>query len=76
MSEKCEKYTTVTRVRLGLRLCSTPCLAPIPVTGPANVQQTGSQPACQTQHLITPLTACLDSSWSMFMTTSHNTEEK
>ena len=38
-----------------------PCLASVPVTGPANVHQTGSQPACRTRHLILPLTARSDS---------------
>ena len=41
-----------------------PCLASVPVTGPANVQQTGSQPACWTRHLVTPLVARLDSGQS------------
>ena len=36
----------------------------MPVTGPANVQQTGSQPACRTCHLVPPLVARSDSSRS------------
>ena len=40
----------------------------MPVIGLANVQQTGSQPACQTQHLIPPPTARSDSGLSMFVT--------
>ena len=43
------------------RNSSHPCLALVPVTGPANGQQTGSQPACQTRHLIPPLAARSDS---------------
>ena len=38
-----------------------PCLASVPVTGPANVHQTGSQPACRTRHLVPPLAARSDS---------------
>ena len=38
-----------------------PCLASVPVAGPANVHQTGSQPACQTRHLVPPLAARSDS---------------
>ena len=33
----------------------------MPVTGPANVHQTGSQPACRTRHLVLPLAARSDS---------------
>ena len=40
------------------------CLALVPVTGLANVQQTGSQPACRTQHLVPPLMAHSDSGQS------------
>ena len=50
------------RTRLGLH--SAPCLALVPVTGPANVQQTGSQPACRTRLLVPPLVARSDSSQS------------
>ena len=46
-----------------------PCLASVPVTGPANVHQTGSQPACRTRHLRSPFTARPDSGRSTFMTT-------
>ena len=49
------------------------CLALVPVTGPANVQQTGSQLACRTRHLVLPLVARSDSSWSTFVTSTAQT---
>ena len=49
-----------------------PCLALMPVTGPANMQQTGSQPACRTHHLAPPLTARSDSGRSYVRATVSN----
>ena len=46
------------------RISFHPYLTSVPVTGPANMQQTGSQPACRTCHFVTPLAACSDSGWS------------
>ena len=52
-----------------------PCIALVPVTGPANVQQTGSQPACRTRLLVPPLVARLDSSQSSVHDMTHSFDD-
>ena len=46
----------------------------MPVTGPANVHQTGSQPACRTRHLVLPLAARSDSGRSYVRDNADTTE--